>query len=68
MRTVWYQNSHRRKPAAPQPASALTDLRLFAGPIFRATTATQFLSHAIDFGGQLLMPLYFLKLRGAPPV
>jgi MFS family permease len=45
----------------------LIDLRLFAGPVFRAAAATQFLSNAINFGGQLLMPLYFLKLRGTPP-
>lgn len=49
------------------PASALIDLRLFSGPIFRAAAVTQFLSNAINFGGQLLMPLYFLKLRGTPP-
>lgn len=49
------------------PASALIDLRLFSGSVFRAAAATQFLSNAINFGGQLLMPLYFLKLRGATP-
>ena len=49
------------------PSSALIDLRLFAGKTFRAAAATQFLSNAINFGGQLLMPLYFLKLRGTPP-
>lgn len=49
------------------PASALIDLRLFAGRTFRAAAVTQFLSNAINFGGQLLMPLYFLKLRGTPP-
>ena len=49
------------------PAAALIDLRLFSGRIFRAAAATQFLSNAINFGGQLLMPLYFLKLRDASP-
>ena len=49
------------------PASALIDLRLFGGRTFRAAAATQFLSTAINFGGQLLMPLYFLQLRGTPP-
>lgn len=49
------------------PGTALIDLRLFAGPVFRAAAATQFLSNAINFGGQLLVPLYFLKLRDAPP-
>ena len=53
--------------ALRQPATALIDLRLFRGQTFRAAAATQFLSNAINFGGQLLMPLYFLKLRGLPP-
>ncbi len=53
--------------ALRRPATALIDLRLFSGRTFRAAAATQFLSNAINFGGQLLMPLYFLKLRGLPP-
>jgi EmrB/QacA subfamily drug resistance transporter len=53
--------------ALRRPATALIDLRLFRGKTFRAAAATQFLSNAINFGGQLLMPLYFLKLRGLPP-
>jgi EmrB/QacA subfamily drug resistance transporter len=53
--------------ALRQPATALIDLRLFRTQTFRAAAATQFLSNAINFGGQLLMPLYFLKLRGLPP-
>jgi EmrB/QacA subfamily drug resistance transporter len=53
--------------ALRRPAAALIDLRLFRMPTFRAAAATQFLSNAINFGGQLLMPLYFLKLRGLPP-
>jgi EmrB/QacA subfamily drug resistance transporter len=53
--------------ARRRPTSALIDLRLFRGQTFRAAAATQFLSNAINFGGQLLMPLYFLKLRGLPP-
>ena len=28
---------------------------------------TQFLSNAINFGGQLLLPRYFLQVRGASP-
>ena len=53
--------------ALRHPATALIDLRLFKGRTFRAAATTQFLSNAINFGGQLLMPLYFLKLRGLPP-
>jgi EmrB/QacA subfamily drug resistance transporter len=53
--------------ALRRPATALIDLRLFRARTFRAAAATQFLSNALNFGGQLLMPLYFLKLRGLPP-
>ena len=53
--------------ARRRPASALIDLRLFRGRIFRAAAATQFLSNAINFGGQLLLPLWFLNVRGASP-
>ena len=53
--------------ALRRPAAALIDLRLFRGRVFRAAAATQFLSNAINFGGQLMMPLFFLNLRGLPP-
>ncbi len=53
--------------ALRRPGAALIDLRLFAGRTFRAAAATQFLSNAINFGGQLLMPLYFLNVRGLSP-
>ena len=49
------------------PVTALIDLRLFRGRIFRAAAATQFLSNAINFGGQLLLPLWFLQVRQATP-
>ena len=53
--------------AVRKPAEALIDLRLFRGRIFRAAAATQFLSHAINFGGQFMMPLYFLQVRDLSP-
>lgn len=53
--------------ALRDPSSALIDIRLFRGRTFRASAATQFLSNAINFGGQFLMPLYFLKGRDLPP-
>lgn len=53
--------------ALRRPVSALIDLRLFRGPVFRAAATTQFLSNAINFGGQLLLPLWFLKVREASP-
>ena len=42
-------------------------MRLFRGRTFRAAASTQFLSNAINFGGQLLLPLYFLKVRNLSP-
>jgi MFS family permease len=35
--------------------------------VFRAAAATQFLSNALNFGGQLLLPLWFLQVRHASP-
>ncbi len=56
---VWHAMRH--------PVTSLIDLRLFKGRIFRAAAATQFLSNAINFGGQLLLPLWFLKVRAESP-
>jgi EmrB/QacA subfamily drug resistance transporter len=53
--------------ALRHPVSALIDLRLFRARIFRAAAATQFLSNALNFGGQLLLPLWFLQVRQATP-
>jgi len=53
--------------ALRRPATALIDLRLFRARIFRAAAATQFLSNALNFGGQLLLPLWFLQVREASP-
>lgn len=53
--------------ALRHPVTALIDLRLFRGRVFRAAAATQFLSNAINFGGQLLLPLWFLQVRHATP-
>jgi MFS family permease len=49
------------------PVTALIDLRLFRARVFRAAAATQFLSNALNFGGQLLLPLWFLQVRHATP-
>ncbi len=54
--------------ALRRPATALIDLRLFKAPVFRAAASTQFLSNAINFGGQLLLPLWFLNIRHESPV
>jgi EmrB/QacA subfamily drug resistance transporter len=50
--------------ALRRPRTALIDLRLFRGRVFQAAAVTQFLSNAINFGGQFLMPLFFLNPRG----
>ena len=49
------------------PATALIDLRLFKGATFRAAAMTQFLANALNFGGQLLLPLYFLNVLALTP-
>src|SRR3984885_3457081 len=53
--------------AVRHPVTALIDLRLFRARVFRAAAATQFLSNALNFGGQLLLPLWFLQVRHATP-
>jgi EmrB/QacA subfamily drug resistance transporter len=53
--------------ALRRPVSALIDLRLFRARVFRAAAATQFLSNALNFGGQLLLPFWFLQVRQATP-
>ena len=53
--------------ALRRPVTALIDPRLFRARVFRAAAATQFLSNAINFGGQLLLPLWFLQIRQATP-
>ena len=44
--------------------AALIDVHLFEGRTFSAAAATQFLANAIAFGGQMLLPLYLLTVRG----
>jgi EmrB/QacA subfamily drug resistance transporter len=53
--------------ALRHPVTALIDLRLFRAPVFRAAASTQFLSNALNFGGALLLPLWFLQVRQATP-
>jgi len=53
--------------ALRHPVTALIDLRLFRARVFRAAAATQFLSNALNFGSQLLLPLFFLQVRHATP-
>lgn len=48
-------------------SESLIDLRLFARPTFAAAASTQFLSNAMIYGGQMLVPLYLLTLRAMTP-
>jgi EmrB/QacA subfamily drug resistance transporter len=48
-------------------SSALIDLHLFRRTTFSAAAATQFLSNAAIFGGQMLLPLYLLTMRHVSP-
>lgn len=46
---------------------ALLDLGLFRVPTFLASARTQFLSNANAFGGQMLIPMFFLLVRRVSP-
>ena len=48
-------------------SSALIDLHLFRRPVFSAAASTQFLTNAVSFGGQLLLPLYMLTTQNLSP-
>ena len=46
---------------------ALVDIQLFRERNFSAAAMTQFLSNAVIYGGQVLMPLYLLMAKGLTP-
>jgi len=41
--------------------SALIDLRLFKGRVFRASSITQFMMNGVSFAGQMLIPIYLIR-------
>jgi len=43
-------------------AAALVDLELFSSPVFSAAAMLQFLSNAMIFSGQMLLPLYLISV------
>jgi len=59
--TAFLVHGARRGPAA------LIDVHLFRRPSFSAAALTQFLSNAVVFGGQMLLPLYLLMARNVSP-
>src|ERR1700693_4571949 len=46
---------------------ALIDLRLFKGKIFSASAVTQFMSNGISFAGQMLIPIFLIRVGGRSP-
>jgi EmrB/QacA subfamily drug resistance transporter len=48
--------------------ASVVDLRLFRGRAFASGTIVQFLSNGSSFGGQMLLPLYLIRVCGYSPV
>jgi EmrB/QacA subfamily drug resistance transporter len=46
---------------------ALIDLRLFKGKVFSASAVTQFMANGISFAGQMLIPIFLLRVGGRSP-
>jgi EmrB/QacA subfamily drug resistance transporter len=46
---------------------ALIDLRLFKGKVFSASAVTQFMSNGISFAGQMLIPIFLIRVGGRSP-
>jgi EmrB/QacA subfamily drug resistance transporter len=46
---------------------ALIDLRLFKGKVFSAAAVTQFMSNGILFAGQMLIPIFLIRIGGRSP-
>ena len=46
---------------------ALIDLRLFKGKAFSASAATQFMANGILFAGQMLIPVFLIRVAGRSP-
>jgi len=46
---------------------ALIDLRLFKGKVFSASAVTQFMANGISFAGQMLIPIFLIRVGGRSP-
>lgn len=55
------------KWAARKKDKALIDLRLFKGKVFSASAVTQFMSNGISFTGQMLIPIFLIRVGGYSP-
>jgi EmrB/QacA subfamily drug resistance transporter len=55
------------KWATAKGSKALIDLKLFKSRIFSASVVTQFLSNGISFAGQMMIPIYLIRVCGQSP-
>jgi EmrB/QacA subfamily drug resistance transporter len=55
------------KWAARKKDEALIDLRLFNGKVFSASAVTQFTANGIAFAGQMLIPIFLMRVGGRSP-
>jgi EmrB/QacA subfamily drug resistance transporter len=46
---------------------ALIDLQLFGGRVFSASAVTQFAGNGLSFAGQMLIPIYLIRVAGESP-
>ena len=53
--------------ATGKKGKALIDLRLFKGKVFSASAVTQFISNGISFSGQMLVPIFLIRVGGRSP-
>jgi EmrB/QacA subfamily drug resistance transporter len=55
------------KWATKQKDRALIDLKLFNSKVFSASAVTQFMAHGISFAGQMLIPIFLIRVGGRSP-
>jgi EmrB/QacA subfamily drug resistance transporter len=55
------------RTATKKGERSLIDLRLFKGKVFSASVITQFMANGISFAGQMLIPIYLIRMCGRSP-
>jgi EmrB/QacA subfamily drug resistance transporter len=55
------------KWATKKGEKAIIDLRLFERKVFSASVMTQFMTHGISFSGQMLIPVFLIRVAGRSP-
>ena len=53
--------------ASRKKDTALIDLRLFKGKAFSASAVTQFMANGISYAGQMLIPIFLIRVAGRSP-